>query len=266
MKAVEPRVRLIAHPEINWNVLMQYLESQGIDLRSAQITDVPSQVGSSLSEFMGRLCYRSFDESANKNVTRIRRDSLAYIRNLIDSDHGSVFEHAQYTFVISGVSRVFTHELVRHRVGTAISQESGRYVAQEEMGFWIPDWAEELEKNDQEFAALLHSTLSVYEQIQRKWREYFQLDAEGVPFAEKKHKTSFIRRFLPEGRSNAIGWSANLRTLRHTIPLRTSGAAEEEIRLVFDQIARLMKDREPLVFQDFFLHKDTGEWHKLATS
>ena len=45
-----------------------------------------------------------------------------------DSGHGSVFEHAYVNFIVTDCSRVFTHELVRHRVGTAFSQTSGHYV------------------------------------------------------------------------------------------------------------------------------------------
>lgn len=258
MKEATPTVRLIAEPRLDWNQILNYLEGQGI-LKDAQIADFPKQTGASLSEFMGRLCYRSFVPGANVNVTKIRKDSQAYIRNIIDSDHGSVFEHAQYSFAMDGVSRVMTHELVRHRVGTAISQESQRYVALEEMGFWLPEWAMELHTNDPTFHSLVVSSLQVYEQIQRQWRTYFQLD--GKTFAEKKKATSFIRRFLPEGAATAIGWSANLRTLRHTIPLRTSLAAEDEIREVFDQVAEIMVKREPLIFQDF-RRDNEGVWFK----
>lgn len=261
MKEATPTVRLISRPELNWNAVLDFISSLGIDLKYAQVADDPQQRGASLSEFMGRLCYRSYDVGANKNITKIRRDSEAYIRNIIDSDHGSVFEHAQFTFAISDVSRVFTHELVRHRVGTAISQESQRYVALEEMGFWMPDWAMELHENDPTFHSLVVSSLQVYEKIQMNFRRYFRLDEEGISFAEKKAMTSFIRRFLPEGMATAIGWSANLRTLRHTIPLRTSMAAEDEIRHVFDQIAKIMVDREPIIFQDF-VRDDLGVWTK----
>ena len=38
---------------------------------------------------------------------------------------------------------MFTHELVRHRVGTSISQESLRFVRLDDLPFWFPDWAQE---------------------------------------------------------------------------------------------------------------------------
>jgi len=58
----------------------------------------------------------------------VRSDRREYFENLLRSAHGSVLEHAGYSFALRNVSRVFTHELVRHRAGSAFSQESLRYV------------------------------------------------------------------------------------------------------------------------------------------
>ncbi len=54
------------------------------------------------------------------------------------SRDGSVFEHVNYGFVITGVSRSLSHELVRHRAGFAYSQCSQRYVDESEGSFIIP--------------------------------------------------------------------------------------------------------------------------------
>jgi thymidylate synthase (FAD) len=43
------------------------------------------------------------------------------------------------------------------------------------------------------------------------------------------------------------------------IEMRTAPGAEEELRLVFDMIARLMKDEAPGLFQDFE-RQDDGSW------
>jgi len=69
-------------------------------------------------------------------------------------------------------------------------------------------------------------------------------------FAVKKKITSAMRRLLPNGQSNEIGFSVNLRSLRHTIALRTSRHAEWEIRVIFNQIFDLVMDRYPAIFQD----------------
>ena len=69
----------------------------------------------------------------------------------------------------------------------------------------------------------------------------------------------------PIGLLTYIGWSANIRTLRHLIPLRTHKSAEEEIRYVFKIIGELMKEQYPHAFFDFYFEKDgshteLGEW------
>src|SRR5205823_7014868 len=76
------------------------------------------------------------------------------------------------------------------------------------------------------------------------------IDDEGVPFHVKKEVTSALRRLAPIGLSTDILWTANVRTLRHVIEMRTAPGAEEELRLVFDQIARIMKAEASNLFQD----------------
>src|SRR5262245_24717498 len=90
--------------------------------------DGSGESAETLIEFAGRLCYRSWEPGLNPNVRKIRTDRGEYFENLLASGHGSVLEHANFTFVFHHVSRVFTHELVRHRAGSAFSQESLRYV------------------------------------------------------------------------------------------------------------------------------------------
>ena len=67
-------------------------------------------------------------------------------------------------------------------------------------------------------------------------------------------------------RSNTTSWNHRrdkVRTARHLIPLRTSRHAEEEIRLVFSQIAEILVERFPHVFQDFHSRRVGGyrEWY-----
>jgi hypothetical protein len=145
-----------------------------------------------------------------------------------------------------------THELVRHRAGSAFSQESLRYVRLTDIGFRVPPALEPVREQ----------VLSIVEQL-----EEFQLsaarelgiDREGVPFHVKKEVTSALRRLAPIGLSTDIVWTANARTLRHVIEMRTAPGAEEELRLVFDAIARMMQSEAPNLFQDF-ARQDDGSW------
>jgi thymidylate synthase (FAD) len=185
-------------------------------------------------------------------VTRIRTDRQAYFANLLQSFHGSVLEHANFTLAFRQVSRTFTHELVRHRAGSAFSQESLRYVRLTEIGFRVPPALEPV--RDQ-----VISLVEQLEEFQLSAADALGLDDEGLPFAVKKEITSALRRLAPIGLSTDILWTANVRTLRHVIEMRTAPGAEEELRLVFDQVARTMCAEAPLLFQDFERHDD-GSW------
>ena len=75
-------------------------------------------------EISARLCYMSYG--------RGRKDITDFVDNLLSKGDGSVFEHVNYGFAITGVSRALTHELVRHRAGFAYSQRSQRFIDESE--------------------------------------------------------------------------------------------------------------------------------------
>ena len=155
-----------------------------------------------------------------------------------------MLEHASYSFALRNVSRVFTHELVRHRAGSAFSQESLRYVRLTDIGFRVPPALEPV--RDQ-----VISLVEQLEEFQVSAADALGLDDDGVPFHVKKEVTSALRRLAPIGLSTDIVWTANVRTLRHVIEMRTAEGAEEELRLVFGKVARVMQDEAPGLFQDF---------------
>ena len=103
------------------------------------------------------------------------------------------------------------------------------------------------------------SLVEQLEEFQVSAAEALGLDDEGVPFAVKKEVTSALRRLAPLGLSTDIVWTANLRTLRHVIEMRTSSGAEEELRTVFNQVAEIMCAEAPGLFQDF-VRADDGSW------
>lgn len=225
----------------------------GLDASNSDTPDPGApNPGELLVEFGGRACYRSWEPGLNANVTRIRTDRQEYFANILRSGHGSVLEHANYSFTIRNCSRVFTHELVRHRAGSAFSQESLRYVRLTDIGFRVPPALEPV--RDQ-----VISIVERLEEFQRSAASELGIDAEGVPFHVKKEVTSALRRLAPIGLSTDIIWTANVRTLRHVIEMRTAEGAEEEMRLVFDRIARVMQAEAPNLFQDF-ARQDDGSW------
>lgn len=242
MKFVQPRTFLVGVSGI-CEGLSDYLEYSGnsdflSDIKEARESGVSD--GEILCSFYAKLCYKSLSLGKNLNVNSIR----GIENNLIgcfDRGHGSVFEHCNLNFITTDCSRVFTHELVRHRVGTAFSQTSGRYVAIDD----IDIIADPLLTADKECEKAIRDHILATEGLAKFLRGRLIKDCD--PFDKKKKITSAIRRIAPNGQSNEIGYSMNIRSLRHTICLRTNRSAEWEIRLVFNQIADLVSERWPLM-------------------
>jgi thymidylate synthase (FAD) len=255
MKSVQPEVFLVARPEIDYPALAGYLQEVGGERWLEKLDSDDLNDAQSLAEFAGRLCYRSWEPGLNPNVTRVRTGQDNYLKNsILANAHGSVLEHASFSFVLHNVSRVLTHEIVRHRPGTAVSQESLRFVRLADIPFWFPEWAQK----DPELMQRATALLEQMEEFQRWMTGHFRLEEDGVPFHEKKHKTSFMRRFAPDGVATGLLWTANIRTLRHTIEARTDTGAEEEIRLIFGKIGALMRTEAPALFGDYAV--EDGAW------
>lgn len=257
-----PEVFLVSQPALDWDEIYRYLYKVGertdkstADWADRVDADLTVSDGEALVELGGRLCYRSWVPEANANVTKVRENSEEYLGNILRSGHGSVTEHANYSFIFDDVSRVFTHELVRHRAGVAVSQESMRFVRLTDIPFWFPKWARE----DKD---LMNRSIALLEQMEdhQQWMtDHFQLNDEGVPFSEKKHMTSFMRRFAPDGVATGMLCTINIRAMRHIIYMRTALGAEEEIRLVFDDVAKIAQQVTPNLMQDYSPNENQ-EW------
>ncbi|MDP3975029.1 MAG: FAD-dependent thymidylate synthase [Candidatus Jorgensenbacteria bacterium] len=250
MHSVEPKVFLIGETRVIEDGLQAYLNHLGIP---DWVSDAPTDA-ERIVEVMGRLCYRSFKPGLNRNITKIREHNDEYVGNILSVKHGSVIEHPVFNFIFADVSRVFTHELVRHRAGVAISQESLRFVRLDDLGQWLPTVIRE----DETAMEIFTKTFEHLEGLQKKLADHFQLDAEGKPFALKKIITSAMRRIAPIGLATTIGWSANTRALRWVLEMRTHESAEEEIRVVFGMVGEIVCMRYPNLFGDFEVEKVNG--------
>lgn len=243
MKFVEPKTYLTGVTGISFG-LERYLYESGNEEFLKDIAQAKSEGlsdGEILCSFYAKLCYKSLTLGHNLNVSRIR-DIHSNLEGCFDSGHGSVFEHCFLNFITTDCSRVFTHELVRHRVGTAFSQTSGRYVAIDDIDFI----ADPLLVEDEECKKAIEEHLVATENLAKLLRS--KLIKDGDNFAKKKKVTSAIRRIAPNGQSNEIGWSANIRSLRHLVVLRTNRHAEWEIRKVFNDTFNLINNKFPTLF------------------
>lgn len=248
MKRVEPKIWKIAETKLNNDEVKEWLRY--LDGEEC-LSHVSGNDGEKLIELAGRRCYKSFKPGLNPNVSKVRKESSEYHKNTLSTYHGSIDEHTSVTFALEGVSRVICMELIRHRAGTAFSQESLRYVRLNDIEIWIPKIFSEFGSEVEEKAyKIFDETVDVCEKAQNSLSELFGIEKMNK-FDIKKKLTSAFRRIAPEGLATGIVFTANLRALRHIIEVRTSVHAEEEIRLVFGMIAERMIQDYPMIFGDF---------------
>lgn len=269
MHFVEPEVFIIGRSEVDREGMNAYLKSVGA---GGWETNAPSGV-EEIIEVNSRGCYMSFGTGINPNITRTREGNEAHLENILSSGHGSVLEHSYVTFQFVNVSRVFTHELVRHRAGVAISQESLRFVRLDDIPFWIPPSLGKVGRElgfsmEDNLRPLLQATERIYNNIlssAARCEGYKSFD--DMPFNLKKKYTSAARRVAPIGTATKIGWTVNMRALRHVIEMRTSNGAEEEIAFVFRKVAVLAKENWPNLFMDLQIWDDINRtqfgYHKV---
>ena len=244
MRAVRPIVIKIAETRTDPEALRKTMETLGVsDAGMSKFLERRGLDGQALIEFAGRICYESYEPGLNPNVTKIRDSPSEYFRNILMKGDGSIYEHSQISFALLNLSRVCTHEIVRHRVGTAISQESLRYVRPPQIKFWVPDELSEGQKASMKKA--VESAESAYRELEGG------IDWDKLPMDQKKRLTSALRRILPDGLATNMIWTANHRTLRWVIEMRTDPSAEVEIRMVFDQVAEICVRDYPDLYQDF---------------
>ena len=249
---VNPRAFLIAETKVDYAAMDHALLSLGVDgWASDGGTDADV-----LTEFAGKSCYMSFDKNLNLNLSKVGgRPNSAYIQDgIIGNKHGSVLEHSSVTFFLTNVSRVVTHELVRHRAGTAFSQTSGRYVRSDEIDMYLPD---EL--------AVYPEAVAVFQRANEQMEDNLAelVKVTGIEtmtnFWLKKRLTSAFRRLIGNGQANHLVMTANHRAWRHIIEMRTSVHAEEEIRVIMSDVAQQLKDKFPTIYGDMSLN-NVGEW------
>lgn len=214
--------------------------------------------GERLIECASRMCYMAFGDDApalNPNITRTRSDRMGYIENILKHKHGSVLEHVHVSFGFKDVSRVFTHELVRHRLAN-VSQTSLRFVRLTDLNAFFPEIFEHHPRSE-EIKSLFNSTFETLEDVQLQLAQMLDLDSN-IPFSMKKRMTSAMRRLAPIGLTTHIIFTTNLRQWRNILEQRATSEAEEEFRHVMGPVGHMLQDIYPAVFQDMFFDHENS--------
>jgi thymidylate synthase (FAD) len=242
IKLVEPLVRCIAKTQLHEAQIADFLGAESAEWSRPEII----QENDRLIEFSGRICYMSF------GARQSPRSNAEYVRNLIDSGHESVLEHSSWTFLATGVSRGFTHQLVRHRVGFSFSQLSQQYYDESEASFVAPP---SLKRGTQQYSlweTAMQDALKKYRAILASAREL----AISTSFEDKEQLReirSTARSVLPNSIEAKIVFSANGRAIRHFLATRGSIEGDWEMRNVSVQLFNIVSHDAPAIFQDFEL-------------
>lgn len=176
-----------------------------------------------------RLCYSPIGaEELAETMTPAQINSL--VEKIVSLGHASTLEHVSFTFAIEGVSRVLTHQLVRHRIAS-YSQQSQRYVGERDFEYIVPPSVADSSEAKEKFEALMR-------QVRRTYNE---LVALGV------HKED-ARYCLTNATETKIVVTMNARALQNFFALRCCHRAQWEIRALANQMLAEAKRAAPLLF------------------
>ena len=233
----EPNVYLVGKQGVSPEELDRFLTDH-----EAKEWKTDTTVGAEkLCEIAGRLCYMSYGKG--------RKTNHEYLGHILEVGHGSVLEHAAWNFIITGVSRSFTHELIRHRAGFGYSQLSQRYVDEADTDFVEPDCIGDDPEMHKMFVETCEKAQDAYVKLTEKLAEKFK----DVPDRTLRRKMArqAARAVLPNATETKIFVTANARGLRNFFELRGSEHAETEIRKVAVKMLKIMQKESPSMFGDY---------------
>ena len=179
-----------------------------------------------------RICYK--DVTASELLQGEEKNlSKNLIAELFKSGHLSTFEHVSFTFGIDGLSRVASHQLVRHRLAS-FSQQSQRYVkmSHDPEAVVIPNTI----KNNSEALKIFNDA------VENSQKAYADLINLGI----SKEDARFI---LPHGHSTRLVMTMNARELHHFFNLRLCRRAQWEIQELARKMLILCREKAPILFE-----------------
>ena len=273
IKTVKPKIYIVGSQVFHDSEMNKFLtdhfgEEGGREWLDGQGDAQQSEI---LVESAGRLCYMSFGKprpGGNKE----------YIHHIKEMAHGSVLEHAVWNFIITGVSRTFSHELVRHRAGFGYSQLSQRYVDESVAEYVLPDIINEFEETkeiwmksiQQSHEAYIKLADALYYRItsaahkrflgplpKQSYNDWLRTLSPPERTQFRKEARQAARSVLPNACETKLFFTANARALRHFIELRAHPAAEVEIRTVALMLLNVMQIEAPNIFGDY--QEDGGQ-------
>lgn len=239
-------VILLGHPRFDVNQFLSFLQKRKAVWKRSSETNPPEE----LVEIAGRICYMSFGKNQSPKTNR------EYIQHLIEMGHESVLEHVNWTFLLAGISRAFTHQFVRHRVGFSFSQLSQQYHDETEAEFVEPSLIRKSAKSHAAWQRATRSVKQSYKELLASLTKIPLSDISNLEIKEVRRAIhSAARSVLPNATETKIVVTANARAWRHFFSVRGSIPGDEEMRLVASEVLRHLQAEAPAIFFDFRIGK-----------
>lgn len=254
-----PGICLLASTHIErypWDFIQGFDKSLGFpDVGGpVDLANVIHHDADALCKFAGQLCYLSFGPGSTPDS-----ESAKYFANILQSGHGSVLEHASFSFLLYGISRSLTHELVRHRAGFAFSQVSQRYVDGKKLRFVMRSEFEPNMELRLRFIDRIDAAAKEYDKVASILKDSsIRTTGLKTTSSDRKSVNQAARACLPNETEAPIVVTANVRAWRHFLNMRGSVHAEPEIRRVAVLLAGMLKPLAPAMFQDVRIREAPG--------
>ncbi len=201
-----------------------------------------------------KLCYS--DVSGGEIMDNLNEEKAKkFLEFLMNLGHESPIEHVSFSFSIEGVSRVLTHQLVRHRIAS-YSQRSQRYVQEGQFHYIVPTEINKIEEARDIFIDQMEKDQESYDKLtevlyKKHLKNYKENNSpkEAEKLAKKK-AIEDARYVLPNSCETKIMVTMNARSLIHFFNLRCCNRAQWEIRNLADEMLKEVKKVAPNLFMN----------------
>lgn len=193
-----------------------------------------------------------------------------FLNKLTSIGHESPIEHAVFTFAVEGISRVASHQLVRHRL-SSFSQQSQRYVKLDRFEYIIPKaienneeaktrfiqaMEEDQEHYDELVDMLLYEMVEEYDKVNNtdysytiEWKDIFRAECKKLYNQFEKKAIEDARYVFPNACETKLVFTMNARTLINFFKHRCCNRAQTEIRSMANEMLKEVKKVAPTLFK-----------------
>lgn len=202
-----------------------------------------------------KLCYSPVGISDIED--KLSEDKVdKFLNMLMSMGHESPVEHVSFTFGVEGVSRVLTHQLVRHRIGASYSQQSQRYVRLEQFEYIIPPDIENTPEAKSLFIKAMEEDQKHYNELtnilfENHYSEYMKKGYEEKNAKSMAEKCAIedARYVFPNACETKIVFTMNARALFNFFKHRCCNRAQWEIRQLATEMLRQVRGVCPTLFK-----------------